>query len=72
MKKLFVIQKYILASSITEALKIENKVKPDEIWLDDDWKRANKPHIEKGLIGFNSKKNGTIRTSKKVHRAKSR
>lgn len=52
MKKLFVIQKYIIASSITEALKIEKDTKPDECWLDDDWKKANKPVIYNKKLGF--------------------
>ncbi len=53
MKKLFIIQKYIVASSIQEALKIEKRSKPDECWLDDDWKKANKPVvINKKPMGF--------------------
>ncbi len=56
MKKLFVIQKFIVASSILEALKIEKKVKPDECWLDEDWKKAHKPKIaEQKQIGFKKK-----------------
>lgn len=56
MKKLFVIQKYVVASSIAEALKIEKNTKPDEVWLDDDWKRANKPHIGADAAGFKVQK----------------
>jgi hypothetical protein len=56
MKKLFVIQKYVVASSIVEALKLERKIKPDECWLDEDFKKACKPEITKGGkgMGFNS------------------
>ena len=56
MKKLFIIQKYVVASSIKEALKIEKNTKPDECWLDDEWKRAHKPIADKQLAGFKGKK----------------
>lgn len=55
MKKLFVIQKYVVASSIQEALKIERKVRPDEVWLDEDFKKAHKPALTKPLVGFKKK-----------------
>lgn len=56
MKKLFIVQKYIVASSIQEALKIERQTRPDECWLDDDWKKAHKPVTDKQLTGFKGKK----------------
>lgn len=55
MKKLFIIQKYIVARSIQEAIKLEKNIKPDECWLDDDWKKAHKPEMGNGGIGFNPK-----------------
>ncbi len=54
MKKLFVIQKYVIATSIEEAMVLERKIVADECWLDDEWKKANKPVIEKGKLGFKS------------------
>jgi hypothetical protein len=54
MKKLYVIQKYIVASSIVEALKLEKHTRPEEIWLDEDWKKAHKPAMGKS-IGFKIK-----------------
>lgn len=54
MKKLFILRKYIYAESVEEALKIEKKVKPDEIFLDGDWKEYN-INKQDGL-GFNVKK----------------
>lgn len=56
MKKLFVVQKYIVARTISEALKIEKHTKPDECWLDDDWKKAHKPEMGNKSLGFTSKK----------------
>lgn len=52
MKKLFIIQKYIVASSILEALRVEKEVSVDEIWLDEDWKKANKPVLPEKKAGF--------------------
>lgn len=58
MKKLYVIQKYVVASSISEALRIEKKSVVDEIWLDNDFKNNNKPQLlSKKNIGFIHKKN---------------
>lgn len=57
MKKLFVIQKYVVANTISEALKIEKHTRPDECWLDDDWKKAHKPEIGGSRsLGFIKKK----------------
>ncbi len=53
MKKLFIIQKYVVASSIQEALRVEKRTRPDECWLDDDWKKAHKPFLtNKKPVGF--------------------
>lgn len=35
-KKMFVVRKYILATSVHEALKRERRFRPDEIFLDKD------------------------------------
>lgn len=52
MKKLYIVQKYIVASSIQECLKIERHTKPEECWLDEDWKKAHKPEMGKKKVGF--------------------
>ncbi len=36
MKKIYVIRKYILASNMQEALRLESNQKPDDCWCDDD------------------------------------
>lgn len=61
MKKLYIIQKYIVATSITEALKIEKEVKPEEIWLDEDWKKAHKPEMGGPKTGFKAQGNDRSR-----------
>lgn len=55
MKKLFIIQKYIVATSVIHALKIEKNSEVNEIWLDEDWKRAHKPECKNTKVGFNKK-----------------
>jgi len=55
MKKLFIIQKYIVATSVMHALKIEKNSEVNEIWLDEDWKRAHKPECKNTKVGFNKK-----------------
>jgi len=52
MKKLFVIQKYIVATSIIHALKTEKNSEVNEIWLDEEWKRAHKPDFKNTKVGF--------------------
>lgn len=55
MKKLYIIQKYVVASTIQEALKIELKIPADEIWLDEDWKKAHKPELGNTKLGFKAR-----------------
>lgn len=53
MKKLYIIQKYVVATSVSQAIKIEKKITAQECWLDDDWKKAHKPMIDDGKkLGF--------------------
>jgi hypothetical protein len=41
LKKLFVIRKYVMAANIQDAIRKEKMQKPDDVWVDDDWKKAN-------------------------------
>ncbi len=54
MKKLFVIKKYVWATSAIDALRKEKKIKPDDCWIDSEWQKNN-CDINKD-IGFKSKK----------------
>lgn len=50
--KLFVIRKYVMASSVIEALKKEKRKEVDDYWVDEDWKKNN-DNINKTLsMGF--------------------
>lgn len=52
--KLFVIKKYVMADSAAHALKKEKRIRADEVWLDDDWKKLH-AESEMEKIGFNKK-----------------
>ncbi len=51
MQKMFIVKKYIMASSAHEALKKERKVRPDDIWVDEDFRKENKYDLP-SAIGF--------------------
>jgi len=50
-QKLFIVKKYIMASSAHEALKKERRVRPDDVWVDDEWKKEKGNRLE-SVIGY--------------------
>jgi hypothetical protein len=50
-KKLFVVREYVFARSAEEALKLERTLKPDEVFLDDDWRKMS-TQDKSSAIGF--------------------
>lgn len=50
-EKRFIVRKYIIAKSASEAIKKERKVTPDDVWVDEDWKKEN-PNSLVSAIGF--------------------
>lgn len=40
--KRYIVRKYIMARSASEALRKERKTRPDDVWVDDEWKKDNK------------------------------
>ena len=49
--KLFVVKKYVMAKSAAEAIRKERTIAPDDVWVDDDWRKANKDNLAEA-IGF--------------------
>ena len=49
-EKMFVVRKYVKAESAEQAIKKEKKQKPDDVWVDEDWKKNNIQ--KKDAIGF--------------------
>lgn len=49
--KLFIVRKYIMAVSASDAIKKDRLTPPDDVWIDDEWKKNNL--LDKDLtIGF--------------------
>lgn len=53
--KLFVLRKYVLAPSAAEAIRRERRFPIDDVWLDDDWKKAHPDEVA-GEMGFKPSK----------------
>lgn len=39
--KMYIVRKYIMATSATQAIKKDKITPADEVWLDDEWKNKN-------------------------------
>lgn len=49
--KRYVVRKYIMAKSANDALKIERRARPDDVYIDDDWKKTSGGEMS-SAIGF--------------------
>ena len=58
-KKRYIIRKYIIATSIGDALKLDRSTQADECWVDPEWLKLQDDQI-KGKIGFSDSKNNRI------------
>lgn len=50
-EKRFVVKKYIMASCASEALRKERRVRPDDVWVDEEWIKNNPTQLI-SAIGF--------------------
>lgn len=48
--KLFVVKKYVWADSAKHAIKLEIKQSPDDVWVDEEWKKNS--NLPQDAIGF--------------------
>lgn len=39
--KRFIVRKYVMAASAAEAIRKERRVSVDDVWVDDEWNKAN-------------------------------
>lgn len=53
-QKLFVIRKYIKASSASDAIKKDRSTPVDDVWIDDEWKK-NQANQLSDAVGFSVK-----------------
>jgi hypothetical protein len=49
--KRYIVRKYIMAKTAQEALKKERRYRPDDVWVDEEWKREQSNNLE-SAIGF--------------------
>lgn len=52
MQKRYIVRKYVIATSVIDAARKEKTYKPDEIFVDEDWKRVYDEELRKTVIGF--------------------
>ena len=52
MDKLYVVRKFIFARSVKEVLKKDPRVKPDEVFISEDWFKNDGFIQEKGKMGL--------------------
>lgn len=50
-QKMYVVRKYIMADSVAQALRKDNKTKPHEVFVDDEWKKGQSNSLA-SAIGF--------------------
>ena len=48
---MFIVKKYIMATSAQEALRKERSTPADDCWVDEDWRKASKDNLA-SAIGF--------------------
>jgi len=49
--KQYIVRKYIMATSVRHALRIEKTMPADEAWIDEDWKKKQSRDLNPA-IGF--------------------
>jgi len=49
-KKLYIVKKYVWASSAKEAIRKDRVEQVDDVWVDEEWKK-NQPTLKDG-VGF--------------------
>lgn len=54
-QKLYVVRKYIMATTAKEALRKDRTHYPDDVWVDEEWKRNHTQNLS-SAIGFNIEK----------------
>jgi hypothetical protein len=52
--KLFVVKKYVMARSAADALRKEKRIKPDSVWVDEEWSEGKRTNLAEA-VGFKSK-----------------
>lgn len=53
--KLFIVKKYVWAKNSKDAIKKEKKIIPDDVWIDEDFRKKNDELILQKQFGFKTK-----------------
>lgn len=61
MNKQFIVKKYVMAKNAQDALRKERSIKPDDVWIDEEWKKINMENVTQKDVGFTNKHEKTIR-----------
>jgi hypothetical protein len=51
-EKRYIVKKYIMAKSAHDALLKERRIRPDDVWLDENWKQEATSQQLESCIGF--------------------
>ena len=49
--KLFILKKYVMATSASDAIKKDKITPPQDVWIDEDWSKGQKDKLA-SAIGF--------------------
>ena len=50
--KRYIVRKYIMAKSATEAIKLDKSTPVDDVWIDDDWKKTEQGVSSIGFVDY--------------------
>lgn len=50
--KLYVVRKYIRATSAAQAIRLDRERPVDDVWIDDEWKKSGSSELA-SAVGFN-------------------
>lgn len=52
--KMFIVKTYVMATCASQAIRKSKGIKPDDVWIDEDWKKGNATQLA-SAIGFETK-----------------
>lgn len=47
--KLYVVKKYVMATSAAQAMRLERKTPVDSVWIDEEWSKGNARELAAAL-----------------------
>lgn len=56
LERQYIVRKFVMAKTAQEALKREGDIKPDEVWIDDEWAKNHPAVAQNSRIGYRTNK----------------